>query len=135
MITSETKIRVRYGEVDQMGYMYYGNYAQFYEVARVDMLRTVGMTYRYLEELGIMMPVLDMQCKFFKPAHYDEELTIKTTLAKMPGVRIHFKYEFYNESGEFIHVGETTLVFVDMKRMRPCLPPEIFQNRLKPFFD
>lgn len=135
MFIHETKVRVRYGETDQMGYMYYGNYAEFYEVARVEMLRSLGMTYRSMEESGIMMPVLEMNCKYIKPARYDEELLIKTIVSKMPGVRIHFKYEFYNEQDEFIHVGETTLAFVDMKRNRPCMPPEDFQSKMKPFFD
>lgn len=135
MYTHQTKIRVRYGETDQMGYMYYGNYAEFYEVGRVEMLRSLGMTYRSMEEEGIMMPVLEMRCKYLKPARYDEELTVKIILEKMPGVKIHFKYEFYNEANEFIHEGETTLAFVNMAKNRPCLPPEEFQNRLKEFFE
>ena len=84
-----------------------------------------------MEEEGIMMPVLDMRCKYIKPALYDEELTIKIVLEKMPGVKIHFKYEFFNEANEFIHEGETTLAFVDMKMNRPHAE---FQNRLKGFF-
>lgn len=135
MFVHETKIRVRYGETDQMGYMYYGNYAEFYEVARVEMLRSLDMTYRSMEDAGVMMPVLEMRCKYLKPARYDEEITIKVILDKMPGVRIHFRYELYNEDNEFIHEGETTLAFIDMKRNRPCMPPEYFQERLKPFFD
>ena len=134
MYIHQTKIRVRYGETDQMGYMYYGNYAELYEVARVEMLRSLGMTYRSMEEDGIMMPVLDMKCRYIKPALYDEELTIKVILAKMPGVKIHFKYEFFNEAQEFIHEAETTLAFVDMKRNKPCAPPGEFQNRLKEYF-
>ncbi|RXF70482.1 acyl-CoA thioesterase [Arcticibacter tournemirensis] len=134
MFVHETKIRVRYGETDQMGYMYYGNYAEFYEVARVEMLRSLDMTYRSMEDAGVMMPVLEMRCKYLKPARYDEEITIKVILDKMPGVRIHFRYELYNEENEFIHEGETTLAFIDMKRNRPCMPPEYFQERLKPFF-
>ncbi|MBC7914007.1 MAG: acyl-CoA thioesterase [Pyrinomonadaceae bacterium] len=134
MYTHQTKIRVRYGETDQMGYMYYGNYAELYEVGRVEMLRNLGMTYKWMEEEGIMMPVLEMSCKYIKPALYDEELTIKVILEKMPGVKIHFKYEFFNEANEFIHVGETTLAFVSMKTNRPCLPPQEFQNRIKELF-
>ncbi len=134
MFSHETKIRVRYGETDQMGYMYYGNYAEFYEVARVEMLRSLGMTYRSMEEDGVMMPVLEMRCKYLKPALYDQEITIRTTIQKMPGVRIHFKYEFFNEEGEFIHEGETSLVFIDMKKNKPCMAPPNFLNRLKPLF-
>ena len=134
MFRHETKVRVRYGETDQMGYMYYGNYAEFYEVARVEMLRSLGMTYRSMEEDGVMMPVLEMRCKYLKPARYDEEITIRTTIEKMPGVRIHFKYEFFNEQNEYIHEGETTLVIIDMARNKPCTAPEGFLNRLKPLF-
>lgn len=135
MYSHQTKVRVRYGETDQMGYMYYGNYAEIYEVGRVEMLRSLGMTYKSMEEDGIMMPVLEMKCKYIKPALYDEELTVKTILNKMPGVRIHFVYELYNESEELIHIGETTLAFVNMERNRPCAPPAVFQTRVKNFFD
>lgn len=135
MFVHDTKIRVRYGETDQMGYMYYGNYAEFYEVGRVEMLRSLGMTYRSMEEAGIMMPVLEMRCKYIKPARYDEEISVRVILDKLPGVRIRFIYELYNEENDLIHEGETTLAFVDMKRNRPCMPPEDFQDRLRPFFE
>ena len=135
MFSHSTKLRVRYAETDQMGYMYYGNYAQFYEVGRVEMLRSLGMTYRSMEESGIIMPVLDLKCKFIKPALYDEEITVKVVMAKMPSVRIHFSYELFNESQELINLGETTLVFIDIKRNKPCLPGTDFLNRLQHFFD
>lgn len=135
MYTHECKIRVRYGETDQMGYMYYGNYAEFYEVGRVEMLRSLGMTYRWMEESGIMMPVLEMRCKYLKPALYDEEITVKVILEKMPGVKIHFLYELFNEQQDLINRGETTLAFIDIKRNKPCLPPADFQNKLKGYFE
>ena len=134
MFIHSTKIRVRYADTDQMGYMYYGNYAQFYEVGRVEMLRSLGMTYKSMEESGIMMPVLDLRCKYLKPALYDEEITVKVIMEKMPSVRIHFRYEFYNEKQELIHEGETTLVFIDIKRNKPGLPPQDFLSRLNTFF-
>ncbi len=134
MFVHSTKIRVRYAETDQMGYMYYGNYAQFYEVGRVEMLRSLGMTYKSMEESGIMMPVLDLHCKYLKPALYDEEITVKVIMAKMPSVRIHFSYELYNEKQELINEGQTTLVFIDIKRNKPCLPSSDFLNRLQVFF-
>src|SRR5690606_20767362 len=124
MYIYETKIRVRYGETDQMGYMYYGNYAQFYEVGRVEMLRSLGMTYRSMEESGVMLPVLEMRCKYLKPALYDEEITVKVILNKIPGIKIHFRYELFNEQLQLINEGETTLAFVDIKKNKPCLPPE-----------
>jgi acyl-CoA thioester hydrolase len=134
MFQHATKLRVRYGETDQMGYMYYGNYAEFFEVGRVEMLRSLGLTYAGMEASGIMMPVLEMNCKYLKPARYDEEITINVSMAKMPGVKIHFKYDLYNEKEELIHVGETLLAFVNMKTNRPCLPTADFVEKLKPFF-
>ena len=135
MFENSTKIRVRYGETDQMGYMYYGNYAEFYEVGRVEMLRSLGLTYSGMEASGIMMPVLEMKCKYLKPARYDEEITVKVIMDKMPGVKIHFRYELFNEAQELIHTGETLLVFVKMTTNRPCLPSQEFLDKLKPYFE
>jgi acyl-CoA thioester hydrolase len=135
MFTHTTKLRVRYGETDQMGYMYYGNYAEFFEVGRVEMLRSLGLTYRWMEETGIMMPVLELKCRYLKPALYDEELSIKVTMEKMPGVKIHFKYELFNEKQDLIHVGETLLAFINMNTNRPSLPPQQFLDKLKPYFE
>ncbi len=134
MFEHTTKIRVRYGETDQMGYMYYGNYAEFYEVGRVEMLRSLGLTYRGMEESGIMMPVLELKCKYLKPALYDEEISIRVIMDKMPGIRIHFRYELSNPKGELINQGKTLLVFINMKTNRPCLPPQDFIDKLVPFF-
>jgi acyl-CoA thioester hydrolase len=135
MYTHNTKVRVRYGETDQMGYVYYGNYAEYYEVARVEMLRSLGMDYASMENSGVMMPVLELNCKYIKPALYDQEITIKTTIQDLPGVRIHFKYELFNEAGDLINLGATTLVFVDMAKNKPCLPPENFMEKLRGFFN
>jgi len=134
MFEHTTKIRVRYGETDQMGYMYYGNYAEFYEVGRIEMLRSLGMTYSAMEESGIMMPVLELHCKYLKPALYDEEISVKVIMDKLPGVKIHFRYELYNHNEELINTGETLLVFINMKTNRPCLPSQEFIDKLKPFF-
>ena len=118
-----------------MGYVYYGNYAEYYEVARVEMLRSLGMDYASMESSGVMMPVLELNCKYIKPALYDQEITIKTTINELPGVRIYFVYELFNEAGELINIGKTTLVFVDMAKNRPCSPPEDFMEKLKVFFN
>ncbi|RCH53967.1 acyl-CoA thioesterase [Mucilaginibacter hurinus] len=134
MFEHTTKLRVRYGETDQMGYVYYGNYAEFFEVARVEMLRSLGMTYRSMEEEGVMMPVMEMKCKYLKAARYDEEITIKTTMEEMPRVKIRFVYHIYNEKEELLHVGETLLVFVNMKTNRPCVAPKELTEKLKSFF-
>lgn len=135
MYIHESHIRVRYSETDQMGYTYYGNYAAFYEVGRVEMLRSLGLTYRSFEENGIMMPVLELASKFIKPARYDDLLTIRTILSKLPGARIEFDYELYDEAGTLINTGHTKLVFIDMKNNRPCKPPRKFMELLLPYFD
>lgn len=134
MLTFETQIRVRYGETDQMGYVYYGNYAEYYEVARVEMLRSLGTSYKEMEAGRIMMPVLDLTCKYIRPAKYDELLTIKVSIPNKPSLRIKFNYELFNEKNELINTGATTLVFIDMDKNKPCLPPADFLNRLTPHF-
>jgi acyl-CoA thioester hydrolase len=134
MYTSETFVRVRYGETDQMGYVYYGVYAMYYEVARVESLRQLGLTYRELEEMGVMMPVLENHSKYIAPGRYDDHLKIVTTLRELPGVRIKFEYEIFNESSALIHQGETLLVFIDKKTNRPCRPPKQMLDVLAPYF-
>lgn len=134
MYTSETFIRVRYGETDQMGYVYYGNYAMYYEVGRVESLRKLGLTYKELEAMGVMMPVLENKSKFLSAALYDDHLKIVTTIREKPGVRIRFEYEIFNGEGKLIHQGETTLAFVDKNTGRPCRPPQVFQDVLKRYF-
>ena len=135
MFEYTTKLRVRYGETDQMGYMYYGNYAESYEVARVEMLRSLGLSYKEMEESGVMMPVVELHCKYLKPALYDEEISIKVILKAMPRARMHFYYELYNEQNELINTGETLLVFVNMQTKRVCFLPKDLSNKLKSYFE
>ena len=134
MYQSETTIRVRYGETDQMGFVYYGYYLMYYEVARVESLRQLGLTYRELEAMGIIMPVLENKSKYIAPARYDDLLRIVTRLKEKPGVKIKFEYEIYNEDNTLIHQGETLLAFVNKKTSRPCRPPEKMEKVLAPFF-
>jgi acyl-CoA thioester hydrolase len=134
MYTSQTEVRVRYGETDQMGYVYYGNYASYYEVARVESLRQLGFTYKELEEMDVMLPVLENKSKFLAAALYDDLLTIVTTIREKPGVRIKFDYEIFNRHGKLINQGETLLAFVNKRTGKPCRPPAIFQKLLEPFF-
>ncbi|AMP98660.1 Thioesterase [Pedobacter cryoconitis] len=135
MYTHSTKIRVRYSETDQMGYVYNGNYAQYYEVGRVEMLRSLGMTYGKMEETGIMLPLLELKCKFIKPAYYDQEITIKTYMKELPGIRMLFDYELFNEKEELINIGATTLVFFDMVKKKPCPPPDYFLEKIAPYYE
>ncbi len=134
MYVHETQYRVTYGDTDQMKYVYYGHYARLFEIGRVEAMRALGFSYRTFEEEGVMMPVLDMRCQYIKPAFYDELLTIRTTVTEMPGVRISFLYDIFNEKGEHIHQGTTTLVFVQMNNNRPCKLPDHFAAALQPYF-
>jgi acyl-CoA thioester hydrolase len=134
MYRSETTIRVRYGETDQMGYVYYGFYAMYYEVARVESLRKLGVTYKEIEAMGIIMPVLENRSKYIAPARYDEQLTVVATIRVKPSVKIGFEYEIYNERKELIHTGETILVFINKETNRPCRPPLEMERVLEPFF-
>jgi acyl-CoA thioester hydrolase len=135
MYNSQTTVRVRYAETDQMGYVYYGNYAMYFEVARVESLRQLGLTYKELENMGIMMPVLEHTTRYKAPARYDELLTIRTTIKEKPGVRIRFFYEIYNEQQVLINEGNTELVFIDMKTNRPCRAPQQMQDVLAAYFE
>jgi len=134
MYVFEHKLRVRYAETDQMGYVYYGNYAAYYEVARTEMLRVTGISYKELEEMGVMMPVSDMQIKYHHPAKYDENITIRVTIKETPSVRIIFNYEIFNEAGKLLNTGITQLVFVDMIKNRPCKPPKIFMDKMNAYY-
>jgi acyl-CoA thioester hydrolase len=134
MYQSETKIRVRYGETDQMGYVYYGFYAMYYEVARVESLRQLGISYKEVEAMGVIMPVLENHSKYLAPARYDELLRIVTTIREKPGIKIKFEYEIFNEENKLINRGETLLVFVDKATNRPCRPPQAMEDVLAPFF-
>jgi acyl-CoA thioester hydrolase len=135
MFQTETQVRVRYAETDQMAYVYYGNYAMYFEVARVEALRSAGFSYRQMEEEGIMMPVLELHTHFLKPGKYDELLTIKTRIPEMPGIRIKFEYEVFNEEKELITKGWTTLTFLKKDSHKPCRPPLYLLDLLHPYFE
>jgi acyl-CoA thioester hydrolase len=135
MYTSTTQIRVRYGETDQMGYLYYGHYALYYEVGRAEAIRALGFTYRELEETGIMMPVVALNAQYYRPALYDNLITVKTILKELPETpKIEFHSELYNEDDQLLNKGVTTLVFYDAARKLKVDMPEALLERLKPFF-
>lgn len=135
MYTSETKVRVRYAETDQMNIVYHGNYAQYFEVGRVEAIRQLGLSYKDLEATGIIMPVIEWQAKFVRPAHYDDLLTIRTTLREWPvSHRIEFLQEVYNERGKLLTTGNVVLYFLRAATMEKTeMPPEM-EARLKPWF-
>lgn len=127
--------RIRYGETDQMGYFYYGNYAQLYEIGRAEAIRSLGITYKDLEsEHKIMMPVLHTESRFKGPILYDELITIKTILRSLPSKLIHFDHEIFNESGELIHTGSVKLFFIDMETQKRISAPKYLTEKLKQFF-
>lgn len=135
MIQSNTKIRVRYGETDQMGYAYYGIYAQYYEVGRVETMRLLGFSYKEVEERGILMPVVEYSIQYKKPAYYDDEITVETTLREIPkGLRIPFEYRCFNSRGELLNTGNVTLVCKDRNTGKLCPLPDWFRDAFKPFF-
>lgn len=135
MFSGTTQIRVRYGETDQMGYLYYGYYALYYEVGRAELIRELGYTYKELEEMGVMMPVVELNAQYFRPALYDNLITVKTILKELPdGPKIKFHSELYNEQGELLNKGITTLVFYDPKEKKKIEMPHELMHRLQPFF-
>lgn len=130
MIRFDTKVRVRYGETDQMGVVYHGNYAQFFEIGRVEWLRNLGISYRKMEELGVMLPVVSLTMNYKKSARYDDVISIATIFVKQTGVKIEFEYEILNEEGELLTTGSSILVFIDAKTGRPIAPPEYVKIKL-----
>ncbi len=134
MIKNIINIRVRYSETDQMQYVYYGNYAAYFEMGRVEWLRKLNVSYKEMEDNGIMLPVIEMNIKYHKPALYDDLLTLKTTLIKLPRVKIDFEFEIHNQKKELITTAATTLVFWDMKRNKPTKAPQNFIDKIKPYF-
>ena len=135
MYTYETQIRVRYSETDQMGYLYYGHYAQYYEVGRVETIRSLGISYKALEEEhGIWLPVVIMESRFVRPAYYDELLTVRTEIRKIPNEYIVFHVEIYNEKNKLVNGGRVRLCFFDAKSKKVISAPEILLEKLRHFF-
>ena len=135
MFESTTQIRVRYAETDQMGVVYYGNYPTYLEVGRVEAIRSLGYSYKEMEETGILMPVVDMHIKYLRPAKYDDLLTIKTQVRDMPSHKIVFHSEIYNEAGKLLSKGEVTLFFVERATFEKASLPKKFEKVLKQYFD
>ena len=136
MLTSKTTHRVRYGETDQMAYLYYGRYALLYEIGRAEMLRDLGLNYADMEKKeGIMMPVMSMNQRFVRPAHYDDLLTITTYLRQLPGRTVTFHFEIHNEKGKLVNGGSVKLCFVNVQTERTVAAPEYLLKILRPHFE
>ncbi len=134
MIKDTIHIRVRYEETDQMGYVYYGNYARFYEQARTELIRKIGISYKEIEDLGYIMPVRAIEAKYYKSAKYDDLLRVESIVKEKPAVKIDFEHNIYNEKDELIHTGYVHLVFADAKTKKPCRPPKIFVDYIDKYF-
>jgi|SRR5690606_60523 len=136
MYTSTTQIRVRYGETDQMGYLYYGFYALYYEQARTEAIRQLGLTYKELETAGIIMPVVELQSRYLRPALYDDLITVKTTIETLNNhsSEIVFISRLFNEAGKLLNEGQVKLVFLNRETKKKIAIPTLLYNRLLPFF-
>lgn len=135
MIVTETKIRIYYEDTDQMGVVYYGNYARYYEIGRTEMIRDLGFTYKQMEELGIMLPARSLKINYLKSAYYDDLLTVRTIVDTIPKVKFPIKTEIYNEKGELINSGEVVLVFYSSKTNKPVAAPKYFIDEMMKHFN
>ncbi len=136
MYSHEVTIRVRYGETDQMGYLYYGNYAEYFEVGRVELIRSLGLSYKELEEVhGIWLPVVSLEMRFVRPAYYDDLLTVRSTLKEMPDEHITFHVEILNEKRKLVNSGRVRLCFFEAKSKKVVMAPEFLLERLRPAFE
>ncbi|MBC7651736.1 MAG: acyl-CoA thioesterase [Deinococcales bacterium] len=136
MYQSTTQIRVRYAETDQMRVVYHGNYAQYFEVGRVEAIRSLGFTYKDLEEMGVIMPIVELTSKFLRPAHYDDLLTIKTMLKELPtNHKIEFHQEVYNQYDKLLTMGKVVLYFIDAITREKTIMPQIWRDVVAPYFN
>lgn len=136
MYSFKFKHRIRYADTDQMGYAYYGNYPKYYEIGRVELIRSLGFSYNNFEtKLGVMLPVVNMEARYIKPAFYDDEITIETQLREIPSKMITFYHKIYNENNELINKGTVKLFFIDMKSNIRVSAPQILTDSLKQYFE
>ncbi len=131
MIEAETKIEIRYDEVDKMGYVYHGNYAKYYHISRTELMNSIGICDKELEKQNIILPVIEMNVKYRKPVFYGDTITVKTSITKMPTVRLYFTHKVYNQKNELINEANSTLVIVDFESRLPMRIPEEIVNKLK----
>ncbi len=136
MFTTETQIRIHYALTDQMGVVYHGHYAQFYEIGRGEAIRQIGYTYKDIEAMGIIMPVVDIHSRFLRPAKYDDLITVKTILKELPlHHKIVFHHEIYNAKDELLNTGDVTLYFMEAKNMKRCEMPAPLKEKLSGYFE
>ncbi|RIA10028.1 acyl-CoA thioester hydrolase [Flavobacteriaceae bacterium MAR_2010_72] len=128
---NQVELRIRYGETDQMGVVYHGNYAQYFEIGRTEWLRSLGATYKQMESDGIMLPVISLSVNYKKSVRYDDLIKVKTSLKKMPTASIEFDYEILDASGEIVTTGNTILAFIDINKKRPTRCPKYILDKLQ----
>jgi len=135
MYITETQIRIHYALTDQMGVVYHGHYAEFYEIGRAEAMRHLGFTYKDIEAMGIIMPVVDIHSRFLRPAKYDDLITVKTTLSELPAHhKVVFHSEIFNEQGALLNTGDVTLYLMEAKNMKRCEMPAVLKEKLKKYF-
>ena len=135
MFITETKIRVHYALTDQMGVVYHGHYAEFFEIGRVEAFRQIGCLYKDIEAMGVIMPVVEISSRFLRPAKYDDLITVKTFLKELPiNHKIVFYSEIFNEQGELLNTGNVTLYCIEAKNMKRCDMPAELKEKLSPYF-
>ncbi|HRG31710.1 MAG: acyl-CoA thioesterase [Saprospiraceae bacterium] len=136
MFKHQTQVRVRYSETDRMAYVYYGNYSFYYETGRVEALRSLGLSYKSMEDkLGVFMPVMNMNVRYLRPCYYDELLILETTILHLPERTIEFETKIFKEQNELANQGKVTLCFVDIKTKKRVNAPEVIVDKLKSYFD
>jgi len=135
MFATETQLRVRYAETDQMGVVYHSNYFPYFESARAESIRHLGFTYADMEKMGVIMPVIEVQCRYLRPALYDDLLTVKVILKELPiHHKIEFHHEVFNEKGELLATARIILYFMEAKTMKRTTIPEPLLKKLQPYF-
>ena len=136
MFTHTTQVRVRYGETDKMGFVYYGYYSLYYEIGRVEALRSLGLDYKSMEDqMHIFMPVVSLNVRYLRPAHYDDLLTLETSIVKWPNTSIQFDTKILNEKGDWLNQGQVVLCFLDIASRKRVDMPEILIQKLSPYFE
>jgi len=135
MFVTDTQVRVRYAETDQMGVVYHSNYFPYFESARAESIRQLGFTYADMEKMGVIMPVVDVHCRYLRPAKYDDLLTIKTMLKELPAHhKIEFHHEVFNEENELLAIGKIILYFMEAKTMKKTTMPGQLLAKLQSYF-
>ena len=135
MYEHSTTVRVRYAETDRMDVVYYGNYAMYFEIGRVEAIRHLGVSYKDIEDMGIILPVVELNIKYLRPAKYDDLITIKSQIKTLPtDHKIVFDQEVYNEAGKLLTIGQVKLYFMDANMNNRIEMPATMKEKLSVYF-